>query len=292
MIEAISRAQAFAPAATPIVLYGETGSGKTYFAEYIHDLSQRSGGFHPFNLGTVPPQLAPDALFGHVRGAFTDAGRVRAGWIAEAGGGTLLLDDMQTVDLGVQKQLLQVLDRGTYRAVGGDRMLTVACRMILAMTEDPDAMMKKGVLLKDLRYRFGGCAIRIPPLSERRAEIPLLATLALQRCPEETKLEGPTRISESALALLTEAEYEGNVRELRAVLEYGYLMARATGTKEIGAEHLPAWLRPLLQYQRRGDREANRLVVQRTLAITGGNVTAAAKLLGISRNALNAFRAG
>ena len=226
-----------------------------------------------------------------MKGAFTDAGRVRAGWIAEAGGGTLLLDDMQTVDLGVQTQLLQVLDRGTYRAVGGDRVLTVPCRMILAMTEDPDAMMRRGVLLKDLRYRFGACAIRIPPLSERRAEIPVLANLALERCPEQTKLEGPTRFSESALALLTDAEYEGNVRELRAVVEFGYLMAKAAGTQEIGAEHLPERLRPPLRYQRRGDHEANRIMVERALRRTRGNIRQAAKLLGISRTLLNALLA-
>ena len=290
MIEAFSRARAFAPAATPVVLYGETGCGKTYFANYIHELSQRAGGFHAFNLGGEPAQLAPDALFGHVKGAFTDAQRVRAGWIAEAGGGTMLLDDMQTVDLGVQKQLLQVLDRGTYRAVGGDRVLTVACRIILAMTEDPDVMMKKGVLLKDLRYRFGACTIRIPSLSERRPEIPFLAQWALQRCAGETKLDGPTRISEAALAILAEAEYEGNVRELRAVLGYAFLMARAAEAKEIRPEHLPRGLRPGLRYQRRGGREANRIVVERALAVTGGNVKAAAELLGISRNALNAAR--
>ena len=291
MIEVISRAQAFAPAATPVILYGESGTGKTFFAEYIHDLSQRAGGFHAFSVGTVAPQLALDELFGHVQGAYTDARKMRTGRIATAGGGTLLLDDVQNLDVGVQKQLLQVLDRGTYSPVGSDRVLAVACRIILAMTEDPDTLMKKGLILKDLRYRFGACAIRIPPLSERRAEIPLLANLALQRCPEETKLEGPTRISESALALLTEAEYEGNVRELRAVLEYGYLMARATGAKEIGPEHLPAWLRPPLRYQRRGDRDANRVVVESALRRTRGNKKQAASLLGISRTYLNAMLA-
>jgi DNA-binding NtrC family response regulator len=291
MIEAISRAHAFAPAATPVILHGESGSGKTFFAEYIHEVSQRAGGFHAFSVGTVAPQLALDELFGHVPGAYTDARKPRVGRIATAGGGTLLLDDLHTLDLGVQKQLLQVLDRGTYSAVGCDRVQTVACRMILAMTEEPDALMKKGLLLKDLRYRFRGCAIRIPPLRERRAEIPLLAKRALERCPEVTKVDGPSRISEAALALLRDAEYEGNVRELGAVVEYGYLMARAAGAREISGEHMPAGLCPLLRYERWGDREANRLAVERSLKLTGGNVKAAAKLLGISRNALNAARA-
>ncbi len=290
MIDAISRARAFAPAATPVILHGESGTGKTFFAEFIHHLSERAGGFHAFSVGTVAPQLALDELFGHVQGAYTDARKMRTGRIATAGGGTLLLDDVQNLDLGVQKQLLEVLDRGTYSPVGSDRVLTVACRIILAMTDEPDELMKKGVLLKDLRYRFGACAIRLPPLRERREEIPLLAKRALERCPDQTKVDGPTGISEAALALLLDAQYEGNVRELGALLECAYLVARAAGAKEIGAEHMPEGLCPPLRYQRRGDREANRIAVERALRLTGGNVTAAAKLLWTSRTTVKAFR--
>lgn len=291
MIDAISRAHAFAPAATPIIVYGESGTGKTFFAEYIHELSQRPGGFHPFSVGTVAPQLALDELFGHVQGAYTDARKMRTGRIATAGGGTLLLDDVQNLDLGVQKQLLQVLDRGTYNPVGSDRVLTVACRIILAMTEDPDVLMGKGLLLKDLRYRLGACVIRIPPLRERRAEIPLLVQRALAHCPDETRVDGPQRISESALELLRNAEYDGNVRELRAIVQYAYLMARADGAVEIAPDHVPGKAEPVLRYRRRGDREANRVAVARMLTITRGNVKAAATLLGVSRNSLNAFLA-
>src|SRR2546423_15460962 len=109
MIDVVYRAHVFAPAATPIVLFGESGTGKTFFAEFIHDLSGRSGGFHAYGLGAVAPQLALDDLFGHVPGAYTDARKVRPGRFASAGNGTLLLDDLHTVDMGVQKQLLQVL---------------------------------------------------------------------------------------------------------------------------------------------------------------------------------------
>lgn len=290
MLDAISRAHAFAPAATPVVIYGESGSGKTFFAEYIHDLSQRAGGFHAFSVGTVAPQLALDELFGHVPGAYTDARKMRTGRFSTAGGGTLLLDDVQNLDLGVQKQLLQVLDHGTYSPVGSDRLLTIACRIILAMTDEPDVLMKNGVLLKDLRYRFGVCAIRIPPLRERRTDIPALARRALEQCPSDTKVEGPSQFSEAALALLINGEFEGNVRELGAVVEYAYLMARASRASEIGPEHMPIGTCTALRYKRRGDREANRIAVERSLMLTGGNVKAAAKLLGISRNALTAAR--
>jgi len=289
MIEAISRARAFAPAATPVILYGESGTGKTFFAEFIHQLDRRAGGFHAFSVGTVASQLALDELFGHVPGAFTDARKMRAGRIATAGGGTLLLDDLHTLDLGEQKKLLQVLDRGTYSAVGCDRVLTVVCRFILAMTDDPDALMHKGLLLKDLRYRLGACAIGIPPLRERRAEIRIIAHRALERCPLETKVDGPTSFSEAALALLYEGEYEGNVRQLKAAVEHGYLIARAAGRSEIGAEHLPEEVCPVLRYQRHGDAKANRIVAERAMLKAGGNVTAAARLLGISRNSLAAL---
>jgi DNA-binding NtrC family response regulator len=291
MTEVMRRAHAFAPAATPVTLHGESGCGKTFLARYIHDLSQRPAGFHAFSVGTVAPQLAADELFGHVKGAYTDAHGVRPGRIATAGGGTLLLDDLQTADLGLQKQMLQMLDSKTYSPVGSDRVVVVACRIIFAMTEDPDTLMRTGVLLKDLRYRLGRCTIRIPSLRERRDEIPLLAQRALERCPEETQVEGPTEFADPALALLREAEFEGNVRELRAVVEYGYLMTKAAGAEKIGVEHLPSGLFTTIRYQRRGSREANRLAVERALCFTGGNVRAAARLLDVSRNTVTALRA-
>jgi DNA-binding NtrC family response regulator len=292
MVEAFSRAHAFAPAATPVILHGESGTGKTFFADYIHQLSRRPGELHVFSVGTVAPQLAADELFGHVRGAYTDAHANRPGRIATAGVGTLLLDDLHTLDLGVQKQLLQVLDRGSYTAVGGDRLQTVACRMVFTMTEDPDTLMRKGLLLKDLRYRFGECGIAIPSLCERRGEIPLLARRALQSCAERTKVDGPTEFSDAALALLCEGDYEGNVRQLEGIVLRAYLIARHRGACEIDVEHLPPQLTPRLQYRRHGDREANRTIVERTLRLSGGNVKRAARLLGVSRATINALRGG
>ncbi len=290
MVEAISRANAFAPAATPVILFGESGTGKTFFAEYIHELSGRSGGFHAFSVGTVAPQLALDELFGHVPGAYTDARKPRTGRIASAGNGSLLLDDLHTLDVGEQKKLLQVLDRGTYSPVGCDRVQTVACRVILAMTDDPDALMHKGLLLKDLRYRFGACAIGIPPLRERRTEIPVLAQRAVERCPQQTGVEGPTQFSDAALALLCEGEYAGNVRELEGVVLSAYLMARADKAEMIGVEHTSMRSLLALTYRRRGDRDANRIAVVTMLKATGGNAKEAAQRLGVSRNTVNTVR--
>ncbi len=291
MIAAISRAHAFAPAATPVILHGESGTGKTFFAEYIHRLSGRVGSLIAFSVGMLSPQLALDELFGHVPGAYTDARKMRTGRIAAAAGGTLLLDDIQNLDLGVQKQMLQVLDRGTYSPVGSDRVLSVGCRVILAMTDDPDVLMQRGQLVKDLRYRFGACAISIPPLRERRGEIRLLAQRALERCPETTRTDGPAGFSNAAMAMLYEGDYPGNVRQLEGFVLHAYLMARREGTTRIEVGHLPAELTPRLQYKRRGNRDENRAVVERVLRVTGGNVKQAARLLGVSRNTLNAARA-
>jgi DNA-binding NtrC family response regulator len=213
---------------------------------------------------------------------------MRAGLMARAGSGTLLLDDIQTLDLGVQKQLLQVLDRRTYSPVGSDRIVSLACRIILAMTAEPDILMTQGLLLEDLRYRFGACSIWIPPLRERRAEIPVLAQRALERCPELTMVDGPARFSDAALEVLCDAEYKGNVRQLEGIILAAYLMARAAGAEVIGPEYVPEEVCPPLRYQRRGDRVANRIVVERALRQTGGNVKRAARLLGVSRTAVQA----
>jgi len=290
MADVLRRSHVFAPAATPIVLHGESGTGKTFVAEYIHQLSCREGGFHPFSVGAVAPQLALDELFGHVQGAYTDARRVRPGRIATAGNGTLLLDDVQNLELGVQKQLLQVLDRGTYSPVGSDRIMTVGCRVILAMTDDPDALMREGRLLKDLRYRFGACDIRMPSLAERRAEIPSLACRFLDECPRLTGVAGPSLLGAGALALLEEGEYPGNVRELSGIVVRSYLMAAAAGRGEIHAEDLPEWVCPPLKYVRRGDAVANRVAVERALKRTAGNVAAAARMLGVSRPTIMAVQ--
>ena len=154
------------------------------------------------------------------------------------------------------------------------------------MADDPDVLMRRGQLLKDLRFRFGACAIRIPSLSERRLEIPVLAQRALENSPTTTHVSGPNRFSDAALVLLSEGEYEGNVRQLIATVEYAYLMARAAGAAEIGVEHLPEGLSPPLRYERRGDWILNQIAVERALSRTGGNIKEAARLLGISRNGL------
>ena len=144
--------------------------------------------------------------------------------------------------------------------------------------------------MKDLRYRFGACAIGIPGLRERRAEIPVLAQRALERCQAHTGLEGPARFSEAGLALLCEGEYSGNVRQLEGIVLCAYVVARDQGAEQIDVNHLSVELKSRLQYKRRGDREENRMVIESVLKITGGNVKRAALFLGVSRNTVNTAR--
>jgi two-component system, NtrC family, response regulator len=158
------------------------------------------------------------------------------------------------------------------------------------MTNDPDKLLAKGQLLPDLRYRFCECAIEIPPLSERRTEIRLHAQRALRYWVQKTQLDGPGGFSDAALAVLEAGEYEGNVRQLEGVILSAFLWARHQGASKIEVDHLPSKLKPVLGYRRRGDREANRAVIERVLQVTGGNVTKAARLLRVSRTTVMAAR--
>jgi len=144
--------------------------------------------------------------------------------------------------------------------------------------------------LKDVRYRFGECAIAIPPLRERQEEIPLLVQRALRSCTVKTQVEGPTGFTKAAMDSLCQGEYQGNVRQLEGMVLSAYLMARSEGGLEIDLRHLPAKVARISQFKRRGDPEVNRFVVERTLRITGGNVKKAAQLLGVSRTTVNAVR--
>jgi DNA-binding NtrC family response regulator len=227
-----------------------------------------------------------DDLFGHDRGAFTDARTARVGLLGESGAGTLLLDDMQVAPLWLQRKLFDVMDRRVYRVLGSDRILAIACRFVISVNEHPDSLVQKGVLIKDLRYRFGELMIRIAPLRERRPEIPLLSTRALVRCREELPPDGPSGFSDAALADLCAAEWPGNVRQLENVIERAYLVAREAGRDAIVPTDILDDISPPLVYPRKGTVADRVDAVRRALERTDGNIAAAARLLGVSRNTI------
>jgi len=291
MVDALYLADAFAPADRPVVLYGETGTGKSRLAKSIHNLSGRTGGFHAVSVGTLAPSLAEDELFGHERGAFTDARTARVGLLGESGAGTLLLDDMQGAPPWLQRKLFDVMDRRIYRLLGSDRMLAAACRFIISVSENPNTLVEQGVLIKDLRYRFGRMWIRMAPLRERREEIPLLAARALERCRKELPSDGPSGLSDVALAVLCQGEYLGNVRELEGAVDQAYMLARKAGRDMIVPADLPPEISPPLVYPRRGAPSEKLRAVRLALERTSGKAAAAARLLMVSRTTIGAVLA-
>ncbi len=289
MLDALRAVHSYAPAATPVLLVGETGTGKSCIARLLHDLSGRRGSFHDISAGELEPNLAADQLFGHAPGAFTGARGRRAGIIADAANGTLLLDDFHLLPRQMQYLLLRPFDRRLYRAVGLDSDAPLSCRLVVGLGEDPDALVARGKMLKDLRYRLEYCMIRLPPLEERREEIALFAGHFLARCREETGVpDGPTEFAPDVLAVLEAGHYPGNLRDLKGRVHAAYLLAR--GETEIRYEHLPPAAREPLRFDARADRQAKLRLVAWALRRTEGHVGRAAELLHAHRNTVRALR--
>ncbi|MDF3071433.1 MAG: hypothetical protein K0R38_7034 [Polyangiaceae bacterium] len=203
------RARALAGSRLPVLLRGPTGAGKEVLARAIHDASGRKGPFVALNCAALPAQLASSELFGHVRGAFSGAGEARAGLFRAAEGGTLLLDEIGDLGLELQGQLLRVLQDSRIRPVGADRDLSVDTRILAATHVDLEQACSAGKFREDLLQRIRQLVLDIPPLSARRSEILRLTQVF---CP------GLTLSAGAAEALLI-ADFRGNVRELRAIIE-------------------------------------------------------------------------
>ena len=287
MLEVVRQLSIYAIAQTPLVLAGATGTGKTFCAHLAHDWSRRRGAFLAVSAGELNSPLAASELFGHVRGAFTGAAGSRGGYFASARGGTLLLDDFQNLKLSRQKMLLGVLEDGSYRPVGSDRPVSLDCRVVIGLDDDPDTLVEARRLHPHLRYRFGYAVVRLPPLNERREEIPALAQRFLEECAARTGVaDGPRVIARDALPPPMMGDYPGNVRQLRGMIEAGYLLAK--GDAELQTSHLPGSARSGLHYDRRAPRDENLRAMSAALAATGGRIEPAARLIGAGRT--TAFR--
>src|SRR5437763_12968387 len=213
MTEVVHRIHQYAQARTTVVLVGETGTGKTCFARMLHQLSGRPGRFCDVTAGEIHESLAHDQLFGHVRGSFTGAVQRRVGLLADAAGGTLLLDDFHLLPRAEQAMLLRALEGAVYRPVGADRDLPVTCRLVVGVGRDLDELVASGAMLVDLRQRLGHCVVRIPPLGERRGEIGPFAQRFLEACPADTGVsDGPTGFAPGVVAVLEAGTYPGNLR--------------------------------------------------------------------------------
>ncbi|MDO8356262.1 MAG: sigma-54 dependent transcriptional regulator [Nitrospirota bacterium] len=278
-----------APSNAAILIQGETGSGKEIAARLLHDLSRRaSGPFIAINCGAISRELLESELFGHEKGSFTGATAAKPGLIAAAEGGTLFLDELGEMPGPMQVSLLRFLDRGEYRPVGSTRTLQANVRVVGATNQDIQELVHQGRFRDDLLYRINTVTLRVPPLRERKEDLPTLAEhiLSTLRIPGTTK----RTLSPEALQTLAAHSWPGNVRELRNVLEGIVLMSNSIGP--IGQEEVVALLPKTRTTLHPGDQtqlsldEIERLHIQRVLDATGGNKTQAAKTLAIDYKTL------
>jgi two-component system response regulator AtoC len=282
-----------APSRATVLISGESGTGKELIAHAIHQISGRAKNrFVAFNCAAFSPQLIESELFGHERGAFTGAMERRIGRIEQAAGGTLFLDEIGEIDGNVQVKLLRALDPGLFERVGGNQTIRADFRLIAASNRDLRALVSEGKFREDLYYRLNVVQIRVPPLRERKDDIPLLANAFLK---EISQRDGkPFRpLAPDAMDCLLRYDWPGNVRELKGAIDSGVTLASGP---QIFLPDLP-----LTISQNAGSTFGNSAeksgqmnlhdqemrLIMRALEESGGNRTEAAKKLGISRRTLH-----
>lgn len=228
MREALEAARCVADARVPVVLQGETGTGKEVLAWFIHQHSPRRGRrMTQVNCGALPKELIESTFFGHERGAFTGAVQQQKGVFEEADGGTLFLDELGELPLAAQASLLRVLETGTFCRVGSSREVAVDVRLIAATHRDLETLVESGSFRADLYYRLSTIVVEIPPLRERLDEVELFARhfLGLANKANGRSVQG---LVPEALALLRAYPWPGNVREFKNAIERAVVMARGT----------------------------------------------------------------
>jgi len=272
------RIDTIAPAISPVLVLGETGTGKEVVGRLIHQRSGRSGPFVGLNCAAVPNELVDAELFGHARGAFSGAGTARAGQFRTADGGTLLLDEIGEMPAAVQAKLLRALETGEIRPVGEDRSVSVDVRVVAATNRDLDELLETGAFRADLLHRLAGLRIELPALRERREDIPILA--------EHFAKEAEARVSAPALERLLLHRWPGNIRELRNVVTSAAPIARQRGHAEIELEDIEGLLAHAVVEPAKPAPETEEQRIRRALDTTTGDVAAAAKQLGMSRSVL------
>lgn len=274
------------PSEANVLITGENGTGKGVVARRIHRVSPRaSRPLVTVNTGAIPDTLFESELFGHVRGAFTDAKSDRVGRFEMADGGTLFLDEIANVTPQQQAKLLRVLENGELERVGSSRTLTVDVRVLSATNADLDAEVAAGRFRQDLLFRLKTVEIRLPPLRRRGGDLPLLAECFRARHVRRYRKE-VRGFAEDAVAAMTSYPWPGNVRELDHAVERGVLMARgeAITARDLGLD--PALGQAAAPLDELPLEEVERQLIEKALARHDGNVSSAAQALGLSRSAL------
>jgi len=287
----------------PVLIYGETGTGKELFAQSIHNASVRKDKpFVAINCAAIPETLMESTLFGTCKGAFTGSEN-SGGLFEQAGEGTLFLDEVNSLPIGLQSKLLRVLQERSFRRVGGSKEIAVNCRILSASNRNPIDCVEDNTLRKDLYYRLAVVCIEVPPLRERKEDIPVIAEHFINTY---AKVYGVHHISLSKelQSLLCEYSWPGNIRELRHVIESS--MFRITSGNELKLEHMPEiFVKEVLQKQKTTQVEFNeffdtegpydleerilnirKTAILKALNASDGNISKAAKLIGYNRSTL------
>jgi two-component system NtrC family response regulator len=276
-----------------VLIVGETGTGKELVASAIHYNSPRRGApFVTINCGAIPESLIESELFGHVKGSFTDASSDRRGRFEAADGGTLFLDEIAEIPLNLQPKILRVLQSGEVDRIGSDRPRRVDVRIVAATNRDLESMVEDGTFRKDLYYRLAVVPLRVPPLRDRREDIPLLAEHFLRKNVERSGRTGLS-LPPEAFALFDRFDWPGNVRELENTIERMVALSRedvlSIGTlpaKIRGVDDGPAGSVFRLPPQGVDLEQVEKDLIRQALERHGGNRTHAAKDLGLTRNTL------
>ena len=286
-----------ADAEATVLLQGESGTGKGVLARVLHDRSPRGGGpFVEVNCAALPEGILESELFGHEKGAFTGAVRQRAGRLEQAHGGTMFLDEVGAAAGRVQLRLLRVLQERRYERVGGDRTFTADVRVVAATNVDLAAEVRQGRFREDLFYRLHVIPVELPPLRDRREDVPLLVQYFLRRPRPGAPPRFPRDIDEEALRLLIDYPWPGNIRELENTLERMVVLARGPRlTAADVPEEVAAWrqgraaeaLEDLGEVSYREAREwFDRRFLSHALRRHNGVITHVADAIGMSRKYL------
>jgi DNA-binding NtrC family response regulator len=272
-----------APLDTTVLVQGESGTGKEFVVRLVHEQSPRAAGpFVSINCAALTETLLESELFGHVRGAFTGAVRDKAGLFEVAGGGTLFLDEVGEMAPMLQAKLLRALQEREIRRVGGDRTIRVDTRVVAATNRDLRAAVEAGRFREDLYFRLGGFVITVPPLRDRREEIPALAQAFLVRTAARLK-KNVSAIAAEAMTTLMDYQWPGNVRELQHAVERAVILANG---RRVQRRDLPPEITGGATVARGDDsldlRHHERATIERALARFGGNRRQAAAALHIS----------
>ncbi|MFZ5570201.1 MAG: sigma-54-dependent transcriptional regulator [Thermodesulfobacteriota bacterium] len=272
-----------APVDSTVLITGETGTGKGLAAKAIHTNSPHcEGPFVVVNCGAIPEHLMESELFGHQKGAFTDAHETKKGRLELAHGGTIFLDEIGEISMRMQIDLLRVLEDHVFYRVGGTQPMTVDFRIIAATNRNLEEAIRKGIFREDLYYRLNVVSFEMPPLRKRKEDIPLLAEHFLHRFAQETK-KTIDKISRPAMDEIMLYEWPGNVRELENAIERAVVVAKG---RNLQPEDLPLFRSEICVPATASLKDVERAHIAKVLEDNGWNVSKSAKILDIDRTTL------